>query len=289
MTHRDGGSRAGGSHAPGPSHDDIDGIIARIDAFCDAVPRRQARAETHGPLVLFVTEGQGWPYYARPRQGPRPAITDEHVREVRRRQRELRVPQSMEWIEQTAPELADAARAAGLDVAEHPLMVLDGPLVQARTTDGVTVRAVHPDEPDLARIVAVPDVAFDHRGTRTGHAGPAERDKLAADRDPASIARMRELLAAGHSVLAAAFGDEGPLAAGSCQSVNGVSEITGVGTLPSARRRGLGAAVTSELAALAIAGGAHTVFLSASDDAVARVYAGLGFRRIGTAMIAERT
>ena len=60
-----------------------------------------------------------------------------------------------------------------------------------------------------------------------------------------------------------------------------------MGTLPSARRRGLGAAVTAELAALVIAGGAHTVFLSAADSAVARVYAGLGFRRVGTAMIAE--
>jgi predicted GNAT family acetyltransferase len=69
--------------------------------------------------------------------------------------------------------------------------------------------------------------------------------------------------------------------------VGDVAEITGVGTLPSARRQGLGAAVTAELAALAIADGIGTVFLSASDAAVARVYAGLGFRRIGTAMIAE--
>jgi predicted GNAT family acetyltransferase len=30
-----------------------------------------------------------------------------------------------------------------------------------------------------------------------------------------------------------------------------------------------------------------TVFLSASDDAVARIYARIGFQRIGTAMIAE--
>jgi len=30
-----------------------------------------------------------------------------------------------------------------------------------------------------------------------------------------------------------------------------------------------------------------TVFLSASDEAVARIYARIGFRAIGTAMIAE--
>jgi ribosomal protein S18 acetylase RimI-like enzyme len=261
--------------------------IARIDAFCDAVPRQRARAEDHGPLVLFVADGHGWPYYARPRLGPRDRITVSHVRRVRARQRELGVPASFEWIEQAAPELAPAAAGAGLGVAAHPLMILDRRPVPTRLPAGVAVRPVRWDDPELSRIVAVPDVAFAHPGTRTGPAGPAERDKLASERNQAGLYRMRNALAAGHSLLAAAFGDDGPLAAGSCQSIDGVAEITGVGTLPSARRRGLGAAVTAELAALAVDGGTRTVFLSASDAAVARVYAGLGFRRVGTAMIAE--
>jgi ribosomal protein S18 acetylase RimI-like enzyme len=261
--------------------------ISRIDTFCDAVPRRWARAEEHGPLVLFVNEGPGWPYYARPRLGHPGRITADQVRTVRARQRALNIPESFEWIEQSRPDLAEAATAAGLDVVAHPLMILSGAVTRKPPPPGVSVREVPADEPDLARIVAVADVAFGHPGTDSGPAGPAERDKLAADRDPAGLARMRELLATGYSILAAAFDDEGPLTSGSCQSVEGVAEITGVGTLPSARRRGLGAAVTAELAALTIARGTHTVFLSASDDAVARVYAGLGFERIGTAMIAE--
>ena len=40
---------------------------------------------------------------------------------------------------------------------------------------------------------------------------------------------LRERLRSGHSVLAAAFGPDGPLAAGSCQAVDSVAEITGVG------------------------------------------------------------
>jgi ribosomal protein S18 acetylase RimI-like enzyme len=272
--------------AHGPARGDT-AAIELIDAFCDAVPRRLGRVESHGPLVLFVTEGQGWSYYARPRRPPREPVTAAHLRRVRVRQRELGVPESFEWIEQTAPEFAAAARAAGLEVAAHPLMLLDGPARRTVPPAWVTVRAVPLDEPDLASIAAVPDVAFAHPGTGIGPAGPAERDKLAAERDPVGIARMRGLLAAGHSVLAAAFGAEGPLAAGSCQTVGGVSEITGVGTLPSARRRGLGAAVAARLAALAFGQGAHMVFLSASDEQVARVYAGIGFRRVGTAMIAE--
>jgi predicted GNAT family acetyltransferase len=66
-----------------------------------------------------------------------------------------------------------------------------------------------------------------------------------------------------------------------------VAEIVGVGTLPAFRRRGLGAAVTARLAELAVERGLTTVFLSAADDAAARVYEGVGFRRIGTAGIAE--
>ena len=261
--------------------------IDLIDAFCDAIPRRLARAEPHGPLVLFVKEGAGWPYYARPRRGSREEITADQLREVRARQRELGLPESFEWVAQTAPGLARAAAAAGLGVASHPLMILDGPARVPALPPGVTVRAVPPDEPDLGSVMAVPSVAFGHPGTSPGTPGPAERDKLAAARDPARLEQLRTLLVSGHSVLAAAFSDEGPLAAGSCQTANGVAEITGVGTLPSARRRGLGAAVTALLASLASGRGAHTVFLSASDDAVARVYAGIGFRRIGTAMIAE--
>lgn len=262
-------------------------VIERIDAFCDAVPRRRARADEHGPLVLFVPTGPGWPYYARPRRGPRPPVTAADVRTVRGQQRELLIPESFEWIEQIAPEMAAAAAEAGLEVQRHPLMVLGGPAQAPPLPPGITVRAVAPQDQEIDRIWAVPAVAFGHPGTAAGEAGLAERDKIAADHDAGTIAMLRERLRSGHSVLAAAFGPDGPLAAGSCQAVDGVAEITGVGVLPSCRRQGLGAAVTALLARDALEHGVTTVFLSASDDAVARIYARIGFREIGTAMIAE--
>jgi ribosomal protein S18 acetylase RimI-like enzyme len=264
-----------------------DEAIERIDAFCDAVPRGRARAFEHGPLVLFVPTGPGWPYYARPRRGRRPQVTAAAVRAVRARQRELIIPESFEWIEQIAPEMAAAANEAGLGVQAHPLMVLSAPPAAAPVPPGVTVRVVAPEDQELDRIWAVPTVAFGHPGTAAGKAGPAERDKIAADHDGGTIAMLRERLRSGHSVLAAAFGPDGPLAAGSCQAVDGAAEITGVGVLPSSRRKGLGAAVTALLALNALDRGVQTVFLSASDDAVARIYARIGFREIGTAMIAE--
>jgi ribosomal protein S18 acetylase RimI-like enzyme len=272
-------------------------FIERIDAFCDAVPRRRAAADEFGPLVLFVSTGPGWPYYARPRRGPRPPVTAADIRAVRARQRELIIPESFEWIEQVAPEMAAAASEAGLGVQTHPLMVLSAPPSTGPSAGppagppslppGVTVRTVAPSDAELDRIWAVPAVAFGHPGTATGEAGIGERDKIAADYDGGSIELLRERLRSGQSVLAAAFGPDGPLAAGSYQAVDGVAEITGVGVLPSCRRQGLGAAVTALLARDALDRDVATVFLSASDDAVARVYARIGFREIGVAMIAE--
>jgi ribosomal protein S18 acetylase RimI-like enzyme len=262
-------------------------IIERIDAFCDAVPRQRARAEIIGPLVLFVPVGPGWPYYARPRVDERLPVTGTDVRSVRARQRELLIPESFEWIAQTAPGMAAAAADAGLRVHAHPQLVL-GALGPAPPVPPLnSVRVVAPDDPELDLVWAVPGVAFGHPGTAIGEAGVTERDKLAADHDGGTIDMLRERLESGRSVLATVSGPNGPLAAGSYQLADGVAEITGVGVLPASRRRGLGAVVTHALAADAVARGARTVFLSATDATVARVYARLGFREIGTAMIAE--
>ena len=262
-------------------------VIERIDAFCDAVPRQRARAEVIGPLVLFVPIGPGWPYYARPRVGQRSPVTVADVRSVRARQRELLIPESFEWIAQTAPAMAEAAADAGLRVHAHPLLVLDALASAPAVPPRISVRVVEPDDSELDLVWAVPGVAFGYPGTTIGEAGVTERDKLAADHDGGTIEMLRERLQSGRSALATASGPNGPLAAGSYQVADGVAEITGVGVLPASRRRGLAAAVTHALAADALASGARTVFLSATDAAVARVYIRLGFRQIGTAMIAE--
>ena len=62
----------------------------------------------------------------------------------------------------------------------------------------------------------------------------------------------------------------------------------GVATLPSARRQGLGGAVTAALVDDARDLGLSTVFLTASSPDVARIYAGIGFRPVGTGWVAER-
>jgi ribosomal protein S18 acetylase RimI-like enzyme len=199
----------------------------------------------------------------------------------------LKLPESFEWIEHSAPEMAAAAAEAGLRVHRHPMLVLETLAPPPPLPPTASVRIVDADDPELVQAWAVPGVAFAHPGNEIGRAGVIERDKLAADHDPASIAVVRERLRAGWSVLATASGSNGPLASGSYQHVAGVAEITGIGVLPASRRRGLGAAVTHALAAHALAHDMPVVFLSAADCGAARIYTRLGFREIGVAMIAE--
>ncbi len=242
-----------------------------LEEFYDSVPRPGSRVEDHGELVLFVQAGDGYPYYARPRfPGGRPTVAD--VLKMRARQRELDVPEALEWVHETTPDLLGAAVAAGLEVLQAPLMVLDpdalpGPHPHVRVLDTRPVE-----------VSVVAQLAFSSPGTAAGDVGVAERDAALAGATPMST-RHR------HAV--ADLPGEGVLAVGTAQRAGDVVEIAGIGTLPAARRRGLGGAVTAELARDALDRGAKLVFLSAGSRDIARVYERVGFRRAGTACIAS--
>ncbi|MEV7278168.1 GNAT family N-acetyltransferase [Streptomyces sp. NPDC093111] len=246
-------------------------MLKRLETYYDAVPRSAARAEEFGPLTLFVRDGAGWPYYARPALGHEGAVSVAAVEAVRARQRELGAPEAFEWVAETTPGLRAAVEASGLVVHEHPLMVLaEGAGTPGALPEGVTVRMVGVGDPALEAAVAAPYAAFGATPT------------------PGAAGQVRDRIAAGLTRLAAAFDASGTaLAAGQHQTVGTVSEVVGVGTRPEARRRGLGLAVTAALVADARAAGVTTVFLSATDATVARMYARLGFRTVATALIAE--
>ncbi|MGW3232827.1 GNAT family N-acetyltransferase [Kitasatospora sp. NPDC001095] len=267
-------------------------LLDEIERYYDAVPRGAARTEDFGPLTLFVREDAGWPYYARPTlDHTGPAATAEDVRRVLERQRELGVPEAFEWVAEQTPGLRAAVEAAGLTVHEHPLLVL-GPQDEAAPVpelpERVEVRVLAPDAPELAAAIAVPHLAFDDPGTAVGPAGAAELAESAAKLTADGTAeRIAGRIAAGATVLAVAVEDGTALCAGQHNPVGPVTEVAGVGTLPSARRRGLGLAVTAALVAHARANGVRTVFLSAADEDVARIYRRIGFRPFATALIAE--
>jgi ribosomal protein S18 acetylase RimI-like enzyme len=260
-------------------------VLDRIEVYYDAVPRTAARVEDWPPLRLFVHAGPGWPYYARPMPGET-AVSAADVTRVRERQRALGIPEACEWVAETTPSLHAAAERAGLAVQSHPLLVLR---VEERSRppipEGVQVRLATAED-DLALWQAVAATGFGAPGTAVG---PAGTDALRAGAAPPAgrLDFLRERVRAGHTVMAAAFAEGMPVAVGSHQPMGGVTEVVGVATLPAFRRRGLAAAVVDALVEQALDHGVATVFLSAGDAAIARIYERLGFRRLGSACSAE--
>lgn len=244
-----------------------------LETFYDAVPRGSARVEEHGSLVLFLqTRDGGHPFYARPAHPARGTPTVEDVLAVRARQRELAVPESFEWVHQVTPGLLEVAERAGLTVLQAPLLVLD-PAELPPPDPRAQVLDLAPEE-----IGVVARLAFSSPGTGPGPIGVAERD-AALTGAPPTESRHR------HAV--AMLPCQGVVSVGTAQRAGDVVEIAGVGTLPSVRRKGLGAAVTVALARDALDRGAETVFVSAGSETIARVYERVGFHRIGTACIAD--
>jgi ribosomal protein S18 acetylase RimI-like enzyme len=282
---------------------DVD-VFVRLERFYDAVPRPYVTTEDFGGLVLFVREGEGWPYYARPRLGAEtPSAAD--ITAVRRRQRELGIPEAFEWVHETTPDLLAIARSAGLDVHLAPLLILDpAALLPELPVPGATIRLLDPRSPtfgdDLAAARAVARLGFGAPANATPmeeaiagplvilEAGPAERDAALIPLPPEQLKQMRDRSSGTDYLTAVADSPtDGILATGSLQRAGDISEVVGVATLPSARRHGYASQLTATLAHQTIATGATTVFLSAGDDDVARLYTRVGFRRIGTACVAE--
>jgi N-acetylglutamate synthase-like GNAT family acetyltransferase len=268
---------------------DVDPLLERIERYYDAVPRRFARVEECGPFTIFLGDPGGWTYYARPALGRSGHLTSGDVAAALDRQAAAGLPPVLEWVHETSPSLLDAAqRIRSLEVEELPLLALDGDLTVTtpQLPERISVRLLAAaDEDALAAASAVSAVGFHARGTARGPQGPGERD---AARQQASR-RVLALLAEGAVRIAIAEHEEdGVLATGRTLPLGGVTEVMGVATLPRARRQGLGAAITACLVQDAVSLGLRTVFLSASSPDVARVYAGLGFVRIGTAYVARR-
>lgn len=249
-------------------------LLQTIELYYDALPRDGAHVEQIGPFTLFAQQA-GKPSYARPSLGAAEFSVDD-VEQVRARQRALGRPEAFEWVAETTPALSAMLQAAGLKVEEHPLMVLVGAPIQTRVE--AEVRLAN-DADDPARSSAVAQVAFDAPGTARGAAGVAEATARALQlgrrpRNPRAVVALA--LVDGHAVGVASH-----------QPLAGTTEIVGVGVLPAFRRRGLGAALTSSLAQHALARGVTTVFLSAGDASIARVYARVGFQHVATACTAE--
>jgi len=258
-------------------------MITRVDEYLHAVPLSNAETEQVGPFTLFRSTTV-WPYYARPRAGV--TVEPADIEAVRARCAELQLPLSFEWVVEACPSLGPAAAEAGLTVIEHPLLVMERADLKPAEADA-RIEIVPADAELVRQGRAVQHLAFGDAGTAVGTAGPTERDAAAAELSDQLIEGVTDRIRRGVTVSAAAFTDEGMVATGQHQPVGTASEIVGVATLPSMRRRGLAAALTSALAQHAFDNGVELLLLSAESDAVAAVYERVGFHRIGFAGAAE--
>ena len=280
-------------------------LLQRIDAYLDAVPRPNADTIDLGALTLFVSRSV-WPYYARPTRETNSLITVEVVQRAIEASRQNAMEPSIEWVHELHPGLTQAARMTGMSVTLHPLLVFDQ-TASGSTSDveGYHIRVLRAGDPGLAH-----DVAMAHAVTQLAFAdfrplpipdaesNPPLSDREAADKiaiaDPAGhAAHLLTRLTEGRTDLVIAEDDQGIVAAGSIQPVTSIvdhagvtfsaAEITGIGTLPSARRKGLGAALTATLTDVARARGCDVIFLSAADEATAEIYRRVGYRDVGRA------
>jgi ribosomal protein S18 acetylase RimI-like enzyme len=247
-----------------------DDVLARLETYYDSAPRASATTEEVGPFTSFLrTAADGWGYYARPRLGLTGDVTVADVDAVRAHRRALGEREDLEWVHETTPSLLAAARASGLIVHACPLLVLADPAPARK--DGGRAVVLGPDD-DLDSVVGAI------------HAGFEGSDEVV----PRPTGRQRLMMREGLLALVAAYDGQGAVVGGGSHGPRGdTTELTGIAVLPRARRQGIGAAITAALVADAHARGVRTVFLSAQDDAVARIYERVGFERVGTACIAE--
>lgn len=236
-----------------------------VQAYLRAVAAEDRQALCTGPFDVFLDRDSDHPYsnYAIPRDEAEPS--HEEVAEVALvMQRASRVPR-VEFLPSVAPAAEAALRGFGFQEE------LRTPIMCRRADEEAPV------EPPAADV----DVA---------QLGPdAEREQveglmralaLAFDEpfDPSTVDSAAARFSRRIAVLA--YADEEIAGGGLClEPISGVVELVGIGVLEEYRERGIGAAITAELARLAFGNDVHTAFLTPGDEATARIYQRAGFVR----------
>ncbi|MFJ7944876.1 GNAT family N-acetyltransferase [Streptomyces sp. NPDC096354] len=202
--------------------------------------------------------------YAIPDQGAEPTAADVQALIAAFRERD-RMPR-LEYLPGGAPAVEPALLAAGFTVENR------APILACAPAD------LLPPKPVDALVISEPatDAEFDAaaRVQHHGYGGTGEPEGGEA-------AWLRNA-AAGGGVAALATMDGVPAGAGGCSvPVDGLTELVGLAVADTFRRRGIGAALSAHLTATAFARGCRVVWLEPGDADVERIYAGIGYRRIG--------
>jgi GNAT superfamily N-acetyltransferase len=244
-------------------------LLERVEVYYDCVPRAVATTEEVGPFTLFIPEeGSGWHFYARPRLHGTHAFTPRAVEAVLERQRQLGLPQSIEWVDDVTRSLLPAVRGAGFEPSLYPLLTLSA---DVPVTPDPRARPLPPADPHLGMAVGAVSAGF------LGHDDVEHRD----------TGRRPELIERGALIVVASYQGARLCGAGSAAPRGDVAELMGIAVPPGHRNQGHGTAITRSLVAAAREQGVDLVFLTAGSDAAAGIYRRVGFVDSGTACILE--
>jgi GNAT superfamily N-acetyltransferase len=203
---------------------------------------------------------------------PTEAETLKALTKLRTLFKKRKVALEIEYNEARFPKVGPWLEAAGLKLAER------NPLMSCR--------------PDVFKPFSTPDEV--HLTQLSAAATPADLEAFQAirwtdggeiDRPPPPLERLRADVARPHSVFLLAWLEWEPVGTGVSHSLKGAAEIVGVVTRKDRRRRGVAAAITSELVRRHFATGGDFAFLDAANEEAVRVYERLGFSRFGANVV----
>jgi len=234
-----------------------------------------------GDLVRTIAPGRPQPYVnVITRLTLPPAAVAARVREVEADYRAAGLP-TLWWVDDAgrAAGLLDALRATGMrDPGHETVMTLALPAGGGGRDADPGSGAGRSSAPVTVRVVETIDALDDWIGVMAaayGWSDPARAALMQGLYDP----RLPHGRDGARIVLLARIGGV-PVGAGSLFRAAGQGWITNVGTVPDARGRGVGAAVTGACLRLAAERGDPSAWLAASAMG-APLYARLGFRAAG--------
>jgi ribosomal protein S18 acetylase RimI-like enzyme len=183
-----------------------------------------------------------------------------------------KVPLEIEYNETLFPKVGEWLEGAGLKMVERNSLMSCRP---DAFKPFATPEEVHLTQLSSAAAAAELEAFQTIRWTEGGE----------IDRPAPPVERLRADIARPNSVFLLAWLDWEPVGTGVSHSLKGAAEIVGVVTRQDRRRRGVAAAITSELVRRHFANGGDFAFLDAANDEAARVYERLGFSRFGANLV----
>jgi ribosomal protein S18 acetylase RimI-like enzyme len=245
-------------------------VNTNVQSFAVANLRRRPVVVQTGDFVAGFDPSTTSPHinYATPVPGAQPTSRD--VASLIEAFRERDLKPRLEFAPDAAPAVEPALRGAGFTMEEvHEYLVC--------TPATLTM----PREPHAGGcLVEIPSTGEDYASidAALSEAFPGEFTS-----SPQGVARLRRTQENGGAVRFVRAPDGGCAGGASCSApAVGTSELSGVGTRPAFRGRGIAASVTAALTETMFAQGAQSVWLEYSGEGSRRVYERVGYTPQGT-------